>query len=266
MANKRMFTIYVVDSDAFLDMPLSTQALYFHLCMRADDDGFIGNPKRVQSLIGASEDDLKLLIAKRFILTFEDGVIVIKHWRMHNTLSTNRYRETVYLDNKSMMKLKPNGAYTLGENGVPLDDSKLIEKSNRQVRRAIDAQKTHSDIGLGLDIDLDIDKDKGLEEIKEKVKKEKSEVVYYPEDEKLNKAFLDFIDMRKKIKKPMTERAITLATNKLREVSVSANGTMDYDKAIAVVNRSILNCWTSFYPIEGDRKKRNKQEIDWENI
>ena len=86
MANKRMFNIKIVDSDAFLDMPLSTQCLYFHLNMRADDDGFVGNPKRIQRLIGASDDDLKLLIVKKFILTFENGVIVIKHWRIHNKI------------------------------------------------------------------------------------------------------------------------------------------------------------------------------------
>lgn len=73
MANKRMFNIKIVDSDAFLDMPLSAQCLYFHLNMRADDDGFVGNPKRIQRLVGASEDDLKLLIAKRFLLTFENN-------------------------------------------------------------------------------------------------------------------------------------------------------------------------------------------------
>ena len=86
MAEKRMFTQKIIDSDAFLDMPLSTQALYFHLNMRADDDGFINNPKRIQRTIGASDDDLKLLIAKRFVICFENGVIVIKHWKMHNTL------------------------------------------------------------------------------------------------------------------------------------------------------------------------------------
>ena len=71
-------------------MPLSTQCLYFHLNMRADDDGFIGNPKRIARLIGSSEDDLKLLIVKKFVLTFENGVIVIKHWKMHNTLQNDR--------------------------------------------------------------------------------------------------------------------------------------------------------------------------------
>lgn len=113
MANKRMFTMHIVDSDAFLDMPLSTQALYFHLNMRADDDGFLGNPKRIQRLIGASDDDLKILIAKRFVLAFEDGVIVIKHWRMHNTIQKDRYTPTAYQEELSTLLLKGNKSYSL---------------------------------------------------------------------------------------------------------------------------------------------------------
>lgn len=112
MAEKRMFTQKIIDSDAFLDMPLSTQALYFHLNMRADDDGFINNPKRIQRTIGASEDDLKLLIAKRFVICFENGVIVIKHWRMHNTLRKDRYNPTHYQEQLAMLEVKGNNAYT----------------------------------------------------------------------------------------------------------------------------------------------------------
>lgn len=112
MAEKRMFTQKIIDSDAFLDMPLSTQALYFHLNMRADDDGFINNPKRIQRTIGASEDDLKLLIAKRFVICFENGVIVIKHWRMHNTLRKDRYNPTQYQDLLVTLDVKENNAYT----------------------------------------------------------------------------------------------------------------------------------------------------------
>lgn len=107
-----MFTQKIVDSDAFLDMPLSTQALYFHLNMRADDDGFVNNPKKIQRMIGASEDDLKLLIAKRFLLAFENGVVVIKHWRMHNLLRKDRYNPTQYQEQKEGLLLKENGAYT----------------------------------------------------------------------------------------------------------------------------------------------------------
>ena len=112
MAERRMFTQKIIDSDAFLDMPLSTQALYFHLNMRADDDGFVNNPKRIHRTVGASEDDLKLLIAKRFLLCFENGVIVIKHWRMHNTLRKDRYNPTQYQEQFAMLDVKNNSAYT----------------------------------------------------------------------------------------------------------------------------------------------------------
>ena len=152
MANKRMFTMKIVDSDAFLDMPLSTQALYFHLNMRADDDGFVGNPKKIMRLIGATDDDFRILVAKNFLLLFDNGVIVIKHWRMHNTLSSGRYHETSYLSEKEILLLKKNGAYSLTE-GEKIDDAKLLEMADRQSRRTKDEQKTNADI------DKDIDKD-----------------------------------------------------------------------------------------------------------
>ena len=107
-----MFTQKIIDSDAFLDMPLSTQALYFHLNMRADDDGFVNNPKRIQRTIGAAEDDLKVLITKRFVIGFESGVIVIKHWRMHNTLRKDRYSPTQYQEELAMLDIKDNSSYT----------------------------------------------------------------------------------------------------------------------------------------------------------
>jgi hypothetical protein len=112
MAERRMFTMKIVDSDPFLDMPMSTQCLYFHLNMRADDDGFVNNPKRIQKMIGASEDDLKLLLAKRFILGFENGVVVIKHWRMHNLLRKDRYSPTQYIKERDTLAVNDNGAYT----------------------------------------------------------------------------------------------------------------------------------------------------------
>lgn len=112
MAERRMFTQKIIDSDAFLDMPLSTQSLYFHLNMRADDDGFVNNPKKIQRMIGASEDDLKLLLAKRFILGFENGVVVIKHWRMHNLLRKDRYNPTQYIEEMNTLMINDNGSYT----------------------------------------------------------------------------------------------------------------------------------------------------------
>ena len=114
MAERRMFAKTIVDSDAFLDMPLSTQALYFHLSMRADDDGFINNPKKIQRMVGCADDDLKLLLAKNFIIPFESGVCVIKHWRIHNYIRNDRYKPTVYSEEKAQLTCKENGAYTLG--------------------------------------------------------------------------------------------------------------------------------------------------------
>lgn len=112
MAERRMFTQKIVDSDAFLDMPLSTQSLYFHLNMRADDDGFVNNPRKIQRMIGASDDDLRLLLAKRFLLGFENGVVVIKHWRMHNLLRKDRYNPTQYVEEMNQLALNDNGSYT----------------------------------------------------------------------------------------------------------------------------------------------------------
>ena len=113
MAERRMFAKTIIDSDSFLDMPLSTQALYFHLSMRADDDGFINNPKKIQRMIGASDDDLKLLIAKSFIIPFDTGIVVIKHWKIHNYIQKDRYKETVYQEEKALLSVKSNNAYTL---------------------------------------------------------------------------------------------------------------------------------------------------------
>jgi len=112
VAERRMFAKVIVDTDAFLDMPLSAQALYFHLGIRADDEGFVSSPKRIQRLIGAADDDLKLLIAKRFVLAFQSGVIVIKHWRISNALRKERIKPTLYQEEKSTLYLKPDGAYT----------------------------------------------------------------------------------------------------------------------------------------------------------
>ena len=118
MAERRMFAKTIIDSDAFVDMPLSTQALYFHLSMRADDDGFINNPKKIKRMIGASDDDLKMLILKKFIIPFETGIVVIKHWKIHNYIKNDRYKPTVYQEEKKMLIEKDNKAYSLEPYGT----------------------------------------------------------------------------------------------------------------------------------------------------
>lgn len=112
MAQRRMFSKKVTDTDTFLDMPLSTQALYFHLNMHADDDGFIDNTKTIQRMIGSSDDDRKLLVAKQFLLPFENGLVVIKDWRVHNYIQGDRYHKTQYINEKSQLIVEENNMYT----------------------------------------------------------------------------------------------------------------------------------------------------------
>ena len=112
MAERRMFAKSIVLSDAFLDMPLSARCLYFTLGMLADDDGFVGNPKSIIRQCGASQDDMSVLLQKRYVLGFESGVIVIKHWRMNNYLRNDRYQKTTYLEEKDLLNIDERGAYT----------------------------------------------------------------------------------------------------------------------------------------------------------
>lgn len=113
MAQRRMFAKKITESDAFLDMPMSSQCLYFHLAMNADDEGFVNNPKKLQRMIGATDDDVKVLLAKRFIISFESGVIVIKHWKMHNYIKSDRFRKTDYVEERSQLIVKDNNSYKL---------------------------------------------------------------------------------------------------------------------------------------------------------
>ena len=123
MARKRMFDLEVVDTDLFLEMPQSTQNLYFHLGMRADDDGFVSNPKKIIRTIGANEDDLKILFTKQFIIPFESGVVVIRHWKLNNYLRKDRYTKTIYKEEMKKLEEDENGVYNLNTRvGIPNDN------------------------------------------------------------------------------------------------------------------------------------------------
>ena len=124
-----MFAKTIIDSDAFLDMPLSTQCLYFHLSMRADDEGFINNPKKIQRMIGATQDDLKLLALKNFVIPFESGVVVIKHWKIHNYIRGDRLVETQYKDEKALLTVKENGTYTIAED---IKEIQLLDANDKR--------------------------------------------------------------------------------------------------------------------------------------
>lgn len=134
-----MFSPDIVCSDAFLDMPMSSQALYYQLGMKADDDGFV-NPRGTMRMLGASEDDLKILLAKRFLLAFEEGVVVLKHWLIHNLIRADLYKETPYKRQKNMLGLNNNGAYTELRDGVtpikPIEAPKWLKIRRGEARTA----------------------------------------------------------------------------------------------------------------------------------
>lgn len=130
MAEKRMFAKSIVLSDAFLDMPMSARCLYFTLSMFADDDGFVSSPKGIMRQCGASEDDLRVLLSKRYVLAFDSGVIVIKHWRINNFLRKDRHISTTYKEELATLMLDEKGAYVESVNcGQPSIEENSIDKS-----------------------------------------------------------------------------------------------------------------------------------------
>ena len=157
MAERRMFAKTIVLSDAFLDMPLTARCLYFTFGMLADDDGFINSPKSIIRQCGASEDDLKILIMKKFVIPFDSGIIVIKHWRINNYLRNDRYKETVYTEEKEALTVDETGNYHLGipSNGIPSIgkdsigkdsiDNKEVTKRKRFVPPTVEEVRTYCD-------------------------------------------------------------------------------------------------------------------------
>lgn len=137
MAERRMFAKTIIDSDAFIEMPVSARLLYYDLSMRADDDGFVNSPKKIMKMIGASSDDMNILIARKFVIAFENGVVVIKHWRIHNYIKNDRYKETNYKEQKALLELDENKSYRLM-------DTKCIQSGTNlepQVRLEIELGK-----------------------------------------------------------------------------------------------------------------------------
>lgn len=118
MAERRMFAKTIIDSDAFLDMSITARLLYYDLGMRADDDGFVNSPKKIMRMVGASEDDLRMLAARKFIIPFESGIVVIKHWKIHNYIRKDAYHETKYKEEREFLELDENQAYRLCDKSV----------------------------------------------------------------------------------------------------------------------------------------------------
>ena len=133
-----MFSLAVVDTDIFTEMPCSTQALYFHLGLHGDDDGFVASPRKIARAVGANDDDLRLLAGKGFVIPFDNGVLVIRDWNINNTLKNDRYHETIYREERSMLVKDATGRYQLASNlepswnqvGTDAEPERNLTKSN----------------------------------------------------------------------------------------------------------------------------------------
>ena len=244
MAERRMFAKTIIDSDAFLDMPASAQALYFHLAMRADDDGFINNPKKVMRIVGASNDDAKILLTKRFLLEFDSGIIVIKHWWMHNYIQKDRYKPTVYQEERAQLAKKPNGAYTFGE------EEKLLDTNCIQ-----DVSKVDTQVRLGKDRDrLELGKDRGNAHARDPF----LALIAEENDEDLTDALLTWISKMADEGRPLTQKDQAEILNKLR-------AEFPRDEWVPAIKRSAERNWRTVYRRKEDRKAgaQKKQKDTW---
>lgn len=224
MAERRMMTKKIIHSDSFLDMPSSTQNLYFHLLLEADDEGFVNSPKRVQRTIGASDDDAKILLAKNFIIGFESGVIVIKHWRMHNYIQNDRFKATTHTEEKAKIRVKQNNVYTLDTNCTPSIGKDRLGK-----------------VSIG----------------KDKIK----DISYVLPNEVDKELFEDFLQLRKKLKAPNTQRAINGLINKLNDFIRCGHNPNN------IIQASYENGWKGLFEPKGNSvaksfKQQDKEAID----
>lgn len=232
MARRRMFNLDIIDTDLFIEMPQSSRLLYYELCMRADDDGFVSSPKKIQRVVGCSDDDFKVLITKKFIIPFETGIVVIRHWKIHNYIQKDRYKETLYSEEKRLLSQEENGAYKLMDTSC-IQNGDTGKDSIELVKDSIDNNK------------------------KERKKTSYDEILNSMiEDDDVKNTICDYIKMRKLIKKPMTDRAVTMLINKLYKLSNNKQ------IQIKILEQSILKNWTDIYPYKEENNYASYQGND----
>ena len=234
MAERRMFTQKITEADNFTALPPTTKCLYFHLCMNADDDGFSNKIRQAMFNAHADQNDFEMLISKRFILPFDSGVIVIKHWRMHNLIRNDRYHETDYVEEKAKLVLKENGVYTDNLTyGLPSDNqmtTKCLPSDNQM----------EPEVRLGKD---SIGK---LSIEKEKVKKKKSNLALFEEmedeeriipNEELRECFIAWLKYKDEKKNHYTQTGLEQLIKKF----LNADSKYGTNAIIAVVNDSMAS-------------------------
>lgn len=235
MANRRMFSLDVVDTDKFLELPASSQSLYFHLGMRADDDGFVSAPKKIANMVNCSIDDLKLLMAKKYLIPFDNGVVVITDWKVNNWVRPDRKKATRFSKELSMLTVD-NDVYTLATKYQP-SDNQITTECHTQVRLGKDSINNKEKGSTSLDM----------------------LIAEYTQNEYLRETLKEFLKMRKTIKKAMTDRAFKIMLNKLKGLSE------DEDIQIKILEQSIFNSWQGIFPLK-DQSEKNTVNHGTSNI
>ncbi len=219
MAERRMFAQTIIDSDAFLSMPLSAQSLYFHLAMRADDDGFINNPNKIKKMVGAKDKDYNTLCQKRFILLFDSGVCVIKHWKINNYIAKDRYKPTLYREEYKTLSLDDKNAYTFSTDNEQKSSDNLstsriqsVSNSSQSRTQSVDSLETQVSIGK-----YSIDKS-SIDKSKEKENFIKRKIESYVSIPELISQIQRFINYKKEIGQPYTNTSLEEMLEKVQKV------------------------------------------------
>lgn len=252
-----MFAKGIVQSARFLKMPLTSQALYFHLGVCADDDGIV-EAFPVMRMISAAEDDIRVLVSKGYITILnEDLVAYMNDWNSNNVIRADRYHKSIYHD----LLIKIND---LSDKG--LNEISTISQMTTKCQPSDNQMTTNGLPRLGkVSIGKDSKGKDSIERARENHKKQEP-IVYFP-DEKLNQTFLDYIAMRNKIKKPLTDHAIDLVIKKLIDLATIpfSDGVVDPDMEIKILEQSIMNSWQGLFPLKSDKQQSGKN-IDWSKV
>lgn len=248
MARKRMFDSEIINQDKFLDLPNEAKALYFLLGMEADDEGFVA-PKRVTRLHGISEDNLKILIMKEFVIPFDTGVVVITDWKRNNYLDKNRIAKTIYQEELSLLTIDENQKYAL----------KLVIPSVKQM-----LNESLTDVKPMLN-QYSIEENSIEENSKESKKESKKTfnelIENYTKNTELQNELKEHLKTRKSKKATLTNRAIELSLRKLDELCKDVSDDLKDEEKIEIVQQSIQNGWTGFFEL---KDKHRHDDYNWD--
>lgn len=254
MANRRMFSLSIVDTDRFLEMPSSTQALYFHLGMRADDDGFVAAPKSIAAICGCSVDDIRLLAMKGFVQAFETGVLVITDWKENNKIRKDRYTPTKFIHEKMLLGDNQNDNQSDTQTATKwLPQDRLGKDRIGKVRESKERKADSAAFPPSL---ADSEKSKPKRKKQEHPQETVADVfrTFAGSDAELEKALTDFNALRAANKKPMTPRAAELICKKVMTLAKEADVRNTHGYMIAVLEQSIERGWDGIWSYKGNFK------------